>query len=263
MGLSWLCNYLPVLMVWTIGGCVAISRWPRHPRVSALILASIGAMILATIGWQIVAQVIVRQVVSPPGTTNSRSVYIGLLTILAAPIRLAGWISVLAAIFSERELHGLAVHNRRLQFSVRGLLLLTAVVAVLCAAARIVFGWLGDSSMYLLNLLDDIPIMICWLCGGWIAIARWPAHPQVSLLTLIGVLFAATSFLLFQAAWKYIFISGNGYRFLAVVSSLAGLTSPVFWSLLLVAAFGWRTGVNPFAFGEPPVPFTLPQQPRV
>jgi hypothetical protein len=237
----WFCYLAPVLAVWLIGCGLAISRWPRHPRVSALLLLGLGSMIVSNLVLQIGVPAIAQQLRSQGTTGDRMQLLVSLFIIGMSPLRIVGWVSVLAAIFSGREsTREQAAARKPLQFSILGLLITTAVVAVLCALVRLLIDILGESSIYLVSLIDDIPIVICWLGGGWLAISRWRAHPQVYSRALAGIGLTAVVFLANQVLWIFVAISQSAYAWLGMSTGLSTIVMPIAWSLLVIAALGWR-----------------------
>jgi hypothetical protein len=233
---TWLCFSVPLYAVWAVGGCLAIARWRRHPRVSLLVLLSIGAMLVAAVGMQVSVWFISRAMSGP--SFGSLAPYLAVLGLAHMLLRTTAWVAILTAIFGWRS-SGLA-RPQTFQFSIRGLLILTLAVAVLCAVGRVVVSWLGGVSPYWVSLADDLPVSICWFCGGWLAISRRSEHPIVSSLALVAIALSAASFLSFHLVWISNLSSGTAYL-VQWASLVSGLIAPIVWALLLAAALGWRS----------------------
>jgi hypothetical protein len=179
----------------------------------------------------------ISRAMSGPGF-GSLAPYLAVLGLANMLLRTTAWVAILTAIFGWRS-SGLA-RTPTFQFSIRGLLILTLVVALLCAVGRVVVSWLGGVSPYWVSLADDLPVSICWFCGGWLAIRRWSEHPIVFGLALAGIALSAASFLFFHLVWMSNLTNANIYLANWAIT-FSGLISPVVWLLLLAAALGWRT----------------------
>lgn len=250
------CFLAPVIAVWLIGAAIAISRWSRHPRVSALLVLGMCGMFLSSLVLQIGVPAIMQQLRSQSAPGDRLQLFVSLFIIGASPLRIFGWGCVLVAIFSGREYSDQPSPARKpLQFSILGLLIITAVVGAVCGFVRLLIDFLGESSMYLLSLIDDIPIVICWLGGGWLAISRWRAHPQVCRRALSGLCLTAASFLALQATWLLVIVTQSAYSFLGLVNGLSMVTMPVAWTLLIAAALGGRHA----SAAQPAPPSEAPQ----
>ncbi|HZN35681.1 MAG TPA: hypothetical protein VFB80_17750 [Pirellulaceae bacterium] len=233
MNSTWFLHLLPILCIWLAGGLIAIVRWHRHPGVCALVVLSIVTMIAATSATHIAVQYFTRS--NSPVLVQQYLAMTGLVNML---LRTIAWGAILTAVFGWRPAP-IGVARPMLQFSIRGLLTLTLAVALLCAAGRAIVGWLGGVSQYWISIVDDLPMAICWLCGVWIAIRRWPAHPPVSAIALAAIALSAASFLAFHLVWMSNLNSGTIYL-VQWASLLSGIIAPIVWALLLAAALGWR-----------------------
>ena len=153
--------------------------------MSALIAASLSGMLLIYISQRLVSHYVV---VARGGwqSLESTSVYLGLLSLAATLLRAGAWAGILVAVFGWREPHPHA-RAAAFQFSIRGLMIVTLAVALLCGLVRGLIAWLGESAMLLLNLVDDIPVIVCWIVGIRVALVRWPMHPAVSKCALYGI----------------------------------------------------------------------------
>jgi hypothetical protein len=237
MFLSGLCYLVPTAIVWFVGVVVAISRWQHHPRVSAAVLISIGCMLFAWIGQQVVFVFLDP----PPGLNWSDfAIYFQITAAVGALVRAAGWMAILVAIFGWRDATD-AGRSNPLQFSIRGLLVVTLVVALLCGLFRGLVAFLGESATILLTLLDEIPIAICWLFGGWLAWTRRKRHPEVSWRLAIAIGLQCGSLIVSIVVFAWVRSLGTT-DWLSLISMLVWLVNgPTTWILLLTAAFGWRT----------------------
>jgi hypothetical protein len=252
---SGLCWQYPLIFVWIIGIFLAIGRWRRDPQVSAATLIGLGCMLLAAIG-----QLVVFSLVLPrsSGSMANFAIFLQLTAAVASLIRAAGWTAMLLAIFGWRSATPTG-GNIPLQFSIRGLLIATFVVAVFCGLVRGLTALLGESVAILLSLLDDIPVLLRWIFGGWVAWTRRHRHPAVSTRVITAILLQAMSLIVSVAAlvWFVSYDATSPLSFAAVslvnaISDLVGVVvGCLSWALLLAAAFGSRTsgaevGGNPF-----------------
>jgi hypothetical protein len=116
-------------------------------------------------------------------------------------------------------------------------------VALLCGLVRGLIYLLGESAAYLLNLIDDIPLIICWIVGIRVAVRRWRVHPEVCRLAVLGISINLSVLLLWQSVWI-----GMGLMQSRLPIDLLALPltafSAVAWVLLLIAAFGWREAAD-------------------
>src|SRR5262249_42098822 len=153
----------------------------------ALTLLAAG-LAIALIGpvFQVVAGALIIGWSRPQNAWSSVQFRLSFLVLVSAIVRLVSWILVLTAALGWRET---ADGTRSsLQFSIRGLMLFTLGVALMCGLARALLGLLGNDQYWLsVNVLDDLPIVLCWLVGAWLAVTRWKHHPQVSLTLLVGL----------------------------------------------------------------------------
>jgi hypothetical protein len=148
---------------------------------------------------------------------------------------------MLVAIFGGRDEIGPGRRNP-FQFSIRGLCVVTLVVAVLCGITRALAELLDESTTIMLgSLFDDIPTAICWLVGGWLAWTRRILHPEVSRRVLIAIGLQLGIFIVSIAVivWMLNFAAAVGPSLILFLLWL--VVGPVSWVLLLAAAFGWRT----------------------
>jgi hypothetical protein len=234
MFLSGFCYLVPTSIVLIVAMVIAISRWQRHPRVSATVVTSMACMLLASVGQQLLFAYLY-----PARTVGPRDVaiYFQVIAAIASLIRAGGWAAILVAIFGWRE--GAARGKSPLQFSIRGLLVVTFVVAVLCGLVRGVAMLLGESADVLMTLLDDIPVILCWAVGARLAWSRWQLHPQVSKCTLIAIGLACAALIMYFLLAIRMYYTPDWPMALAIIGSL--VLGPATWIVLLIAAFGWRT----------------------
>jgi hypothetical protein len=228
---------LPGLTVWTAGLLVAASRWSRHPPVSALIVASLGTLIAATLLYRLAFAVIVESL----GGSGLRNIglYLGFLQLAMSGVRTVCYAAMIAAVLGWRQASG-ETRPAPLQFSIRGLVLLTLVVALLCGLGRAVAGWLGDAGPQFIQLVDDIPVYACLAVGIWLAIVRWRRHPEVSQLAAIGLGLSLAVSIAGQTIWLLVFQWSSSRSLIPLVSLGLSLIAAVAWVLILCGAFGWR-----------------------
>lgn len=80
----------------------------------------------------------------------------------------------------------------------------------------------------------QLALLLIWLTGIVLAIARWPQHREVSLLIIIA-------FLLFMVQEVLTLVIAPASRSLAYpLLILRLLMKGIAWALLLVALFNWR-----------------------
>ncbi len=236
MLLSGLCSQIPLVIVWIVGVVLAISRWQRHPRVSAALVIGIACMLSAIVGRQLSFSLLLPVL---RRSTADASIYWQIVAAIVSLIRAAGWAAMFVAIFGWRETAA-AGRKSTLQFSIRGLLVATFVVAVLCGLLRGLAVALGESATMLLAFLGEIPIAICWLVGGYLACTRWTLYPRVSRCALGAIGVEVGGLVFVNAALVWIMTRGGPSQLWPLVSLSWLLASTVSWILLLRAAFGWR-----------------------
>ena len=240
----------PLVIVWIIGLLLAIRSWQRHPQVSAAVLVSIGCMLVATVGQQVVYSFLRPATITG---TDDVVIYWQMTAVIASLLRTAGWLAIFVAIFGWRDLS--PGSRNSLQFSIKGLLIATLVVAVLCGLLRGLAALMGEAAAILYSLVDDIPVVLCWIAGGWLAVAQRHQHPAVSRRVLIAIALQCTGLAVNIAVLAFLLITSNYAPGLNLISSLVGLvTVLISWVLLLAAAFGGRTiyAVASGAFRESP-----------
>lgn len=234
---------LPGMCVWTVGLIVAINRWNRHPRVSALIVGSLAVMIAATLAYRI-GTTIVFETLRSAGQWRF-GLYVITLELAMAGVRTACFAAMIVAVFDWRPTAE-GTYPAAWQFNIRGLVRLTVAVAFLCALGRAAAGRLGDVSPQLLQLVDDIPVYACLTIGMWLATARWARHPQVSQLALFGLGLSLVTSVVGQTVWLSILPWSNSRSLIPLMNlGLTGCAS-LAWVLILCAALGWRTLDSPF-----------------
>ena len=238
---SMLAYLVPVLIVWLIGAVLALARWPRHPQVSASVLISLACMLLAFLVQQAGFHLVLNYFRQPGQSASTVALPLSVVGILASIVRTAGWLAILIAVFGWRKLDP-AKSAAPLQFNIRMLLALTLAVALLCGLGRGLVALMGESAGFLLSLLDDVPLVVCWLGGAWIALKRWTWHPGVSRLALLAIGLSLGSFLMFQSLWIFVGTIGLSPRPFQWINMLSGPIAAVAWASLLTAALGWRDG---------------------
>jgi hypothetical protein len=264
MGLSFgdvfgkLAGHLPFAIVVGIGIIAALVRWQRHPRVSALLVGTLTVSLAANVALAIVTLVSIERLTASQSTFSGdvQVIQFPVIAVLSAFVGMATWIAMLVAAFGWRQ-PASHVSSRQFdgwQFSLRGLMLLTLAVAVLCAAVRGVAEFLATDSVLLRSWVTELPIIVCWLFGLQLAIRRWHWHPAVSRLVLVAI---ALSFLGHSLFFLMLFwtMRPGGFESsrpggLLLVYSLSALLSMVTRVLLIVAALGWRHRQAP---GEDPI----------
>jgi hypothetical protein len=230
------CWQFPVAIVWIVGIIVAVKRWRIHPRVSATVVASLSCMLSALVGRQIFYAFLL------PGLRPKSEIviYLQIANTLAGLIGGIGWALILLASFGWRDAN-LPGRGNPVQFSIRGLLVVTLVVAVLCGLIRGVAEVLGPSATMLWGLLYYLPAGICWYFGGWASFTRRHLHPEVSWRVgiVIGLQCISLSLTIAVIAWLVGSAATPGLGALLVL--IWFVADPASWVLLLIAAFGWRT----------------------
>jgi len=102
-------------------------------------------------------------------------------------------------------------------------------------------------------LIVQIPLIIVWLFGIIIAIARWKKHPQISLLSIIaitGLLFLSVAGN-FLGVWLPVMLRTNNWNInrIGVINAAVGfvrsLLAAILWGLLLAAIFSKRNSKDP------------------
>lgn len=120
-------------------------------------------------------------------------------------------------------------------------------------------SWVGP-------LLYLMPLMVIWLAGIVVALARWQRHPMVSLLTVLALLImsvVAVGFTLLNR-WLITAQVEMGYSGSQIASSLAvlnvgrTLVTCLGYALLLLAVFGWRGRPFRIPMDNEPRPYREP-----
>jgi hypothetical protein len=98
-------------------------------------------------------------------------------------------------------------------------------------------------------LLVQLPVILIWLIGQILSLVFWRRHPKVSLLTFIAMI----GFLIVSIIGTYLNIwlpltlreRGLAISQIGIALTVSGLinsfVSAVFWVLLVIAIFGWRS----------------------
>ena len=207
--------------------------------MSAIVAASLAGLLVLNVGTRIASTMMISHARSGGQSIASIGVYLGILGVAASLLRAGTWIALLIALFGWRQTATPAPGLPAFQFSIRGLMILTLAVALLCGLGRGLVLWLGESASFLLNLIDDIPLILCWIIGIRVAIRRWPVHPQVSQFAVLGIGINLAVLVLWQFWW----IARLTVQNLPAVQLLAvplTLISAAAWVLILMAIFGWR-----------------------
>jgi len=194
--------------------------------------------------WQvrlIVARLAIEQSMRAGASAQTVGFYLAMMSLIALPIRLGVWVTILLAIFGGREAAQSDQSQRvGFQFSIRAVMVLTFVVAVLCAAVRTLAGLMGESALLLLTMIDEVPIVGCWLIGIVIATTRWSIHPQVSKAAISGFALDFTALLMGQSLRLWAIASHNT-TYMPMLFTLADvLLTAAAWAFIIVAALGWR-----------------------
>ena len=227
---------LPLFAIWLVGIVVALARWGRHPRVSAIMVGGLASMLVLNVAQRVGLSFIIHSARSPGQPIASMSVYLGIFGLVSSLLRAGAWGAVLVALFGWRQASSAAAASPPFQFSIRGLMILTLAVALLCGMVRGLIALLGESAMYLINVIDDIPLVICWIIGMRVALVRWRAHPQVSKFALLGIGMSLATLVFWQMIWMWAVAHGfPPFSLLATTLLAAGG-----WALMLIAVFGWR-----------------------
>ena len=248
----WLPNLTALLVyaVWLVGIAIALARWGRHPRVSAIIVASLAGLLVLNVAHRVGSSWIIHRARSAGQPIASIGVYLGILALVTSLLRAGAWGAVLVALFGWRPAPpGIAATQPRFQFSIRGLMILTLAVAVLCGLVRGLIFWLGESAAFLLNLIDDVPNIVCWIVGMRVALRRWPAHPEVSKFALFGIWIRLLTLVFWQVAWLVLVTSLRPRPINLLAVPLTVLSASA-WVLILIAVFGWREAAAPPQAGE-------------
>ena len=148
-------------------------RRSRQPQVSGLVVGSLATMAASSILQRILVAVIISAAQKSGRGIASVSLVLSIIGLAAAVIRLGAWIAMLTALFGWRDAAATGPSRATLQFSIFSLMAVTLVVAILCGAVRALVVWLGESAEILISLVDEAPLLICWVVGIRIAIARW------------------------------------------------------------------------------------------
>ena len=95
--------------------------------------------------------------------------------------------------------------------------------------------------------LVQLPVLLIWLVGLALALARWQRHPKVSRLALIAFVgFLLSSTIDYLTTLMPITLVEQGWNFdqVGIAMAIVGLTksviAAVLWGLVLAAIFGWR-----------------------
>ena len=236
---------LPMYAVWMVAIIVALVRWQRHPHVSAIVIVSLAGLLLLSIIQRIGNSLILDEMLRGGQRSMSAGVYFSILNLVSMFVRTAAWAAILVALFGWRPMD-LSEKARRLepfQFSIRSLMIATLGVALLCGLIRGLVFVLGERAAFLIGLIGEVPLIVCWLIGIWIAISRWSAHPAVSKLAIIGFSVNFGIILLWHVCLSVI-TSLLMVELAGVLGFATSILTAIAWSLILTAALGWREKVD-------------------
>jgi hypothetical protein len=237
----------PLFVVWIVGIVVALVRWRKHPSVSALLAGALLALLVLSLTTRLASFLIIQSSQQPGRSVQATGLYLGILAIAGSLIRTGAWAAVLVALFGWRPLPGERPAGAPWQFSILGLMGVTLAVAVLCGFARWLVSWLGESATHLIQLLDDVPLFVCWLVGLGVAIWRWKRHPQVSLLAVLGIGTSIANTVIWQIVWITV-TTGNRFGWIPVLNVFSALAAATGWALLIAAVLHDReVAVGPAA----------------
>jgi hypothetical protein len=230
---------LPSFTVSIIAMAVALNRWKRHPTVSALVLISVGMLIVVGLVHRIGARLIVDQANAGGWGSESIDVYLGVLSIGALPIRISAWAMLLVALFGWRERPADQPRTPAFQFSIRSVMIVTVVIALLCALGRGLVWLFGEQAGVLLSSLNEVPIIVCQLVGIWLAIARWSWHPRESQLALLGFgCMLAALVIMWIGVWFVMTMSyDEAVRAELFLGPVGTALATLGWVLIIVAIF--------------------------
>jgi hypothetical protein len=224
--------------VWIVGIILGLVRWRRHPQVSALLVAGFLGLLVLSISQRLGFFWIVH-VPRSGQSAQAMSVQLGILGIAFLLLRAVAWTAILIALFGWRQPGKHSLRSTPFQFSILGLMGLTLVVAVLCGILRWLIALLGESAVFLLQWIDDIPLYACWLTGLGVALSRWKRHPQVSQLAVVGLGLNLATSVLWQVYWTWQMWSQN-FNWADVIGVASILLTGIASALVLCAALGWR-----------------------
>ena len=99
------------------------------------------------------------------------------------------------------------------------------------------------------SYLVQVPLLLVWLVGIFLAMFRWGRHSKVSLLMLIAliILFAQSLFGTFLSVWLPLSATRDGGMsatqlgsMMSMVGIVRTISTTIAWILILIAVFGWR-----------------------
>jgi hypothetical protein len=243
---------IPYFMVLFVGFIFALVRWQRCPPVSALLVAALGTTLLTGVAYRIAIPLVVAGSGNTPISTVA--FYLGVIGLVLAFVRTFCWAAVVAAVFGWRS-----ASDRRLaaplQFSIRGLIAVTFVVALFCGFGRIFVSLVGAASPALIQIVDDLPVVVCLGIGVWIAAARWSRHPHISLLAILSFATAITVTLVPQLLQVAVLqLSPGSAMLMHLLNIVVLLAWAVSWALAIIAALGWRPAEHQDTMPATPFP---------
>jgi hypothetical protein len=226
--------------VWLVGLLVAFGRRKEHPQVSAAVLASIACMFVAGCLSHFLGVSIWAESLPEPRTLA----LVGFANFVLFSI---GWGAILAAAVGWRERsHSPEQPRAGLQFSIRGLLTLTLIVAIFCGILRLLVWALELETTELPILIGDVPFILFWTVGVRMAWDRCGESPGSSsaLAWSIGIQAGSVlSLVAFIVAARFSPIDVSdpvGILVMLVAMFALFLAFPLSWIFLMAAAFGWR-----------------------
>lgn len=89
---------LPMFVVWFIGLVIALVRWPRCPRVSALVVAAIAVAGVTSIASQAIFMVLPRY-----SDSLNFAKFAGIISLATSFVHACAWACMLAAAFTGRS----------------------------------------------------------------------------------------------------------------------------------------------------------------
>jgi hypothetical protein len=240
---------LPLYAVWVVGILVALARWQKHPSVSGLLGGGLAAMLVTSLTLRLGSLWIIESMRQAGQSVSTSSFYLGILGITGSLVRTGAWIAFLVALFGWRLRPGEKAGESPWQFSILGLMGVTLAVAILCGVARWLVVWLGESAAHLIELVDDIPLYVCWLVGLGLAIRRWQRHPAVSRLAVMGIGIHAANTVIWQVVWIAL-ISSHSVGWAPALNAFAVLGAVAGWWLVIAAVLRDREEVVAAALGS-------------
>jgi hypothetical protein len=233
----------PLFAVWIVGIVLALARWRKHPSVSALLAGGLMSVVVLMVGRRLGIAIILNSL--PPGQNASViALDLGILGIASSLLGAGAWTAVLVAVFGWRPLPGATMSGPPWQFGILALLVVTLAVAVLFGLARWLVLWLGESAAHLIQLVDDIPLFVCWLVALAVAIRRWKWHPRVSLLAVSGIGIHIVNTIVSQMVWIIVSSGGGSVNWILALNVLGLLAAATGWAIVIAAVLRDREEIH-------------------